>query len=730
MEKIKFELLNCYGIKKLDYEFNFTSNNAYIVYAPNGTMKTSFTKTIKDIKLGDESRDRVYPNREYKRSVLIDGNELKGEEVVVFESLDENFESDKISNLIVNEKLKKKYDEINSEIDKNKKELLKLLEKKSGITIRSGLEDTIIKDFNNISIFECLIKANKVDINRDIELIKYKEVINDKIQKFISDTEVRQLLEEYIQKYDELLSKSTFFKKGIFNHNNASDVASSLKKNKYFNASYKLIVDDNIIINTDKELLDLISKEKNKILNDDDLVNKFNKIDALISKNEDLKSFRTILENNKWLINEINNYNLFKIKIWSAYIKFDNNIQELFTSLISKYEVAKLEISKIVNEAKKESETWKKVVEIYNSRFDVPFIVSIENQEDVLLKEEKPTLIFKYIDGTEESKINRNDLLEVLSKGEQRALYILNIIFEIEALKNEGKNKLIIFDDIADSFDYKNKYAIIEYLKDIKDESIFKMIILTHNFDFYRTVSSRIEVNNLMTIKDDEKISIVTGEYTKDVFKFWKSKINKDKRIFISSIPFVRNICDYIDEKELSKKLTFVLHIKVDTFNIRVSDIASVFNSVWTRNTVIKFNDCSIGELILKEADSIVTEREESLKLENKIVLAIAIRLLAEMYMIKLIDDRSFIEAITKDQTKRLFDRFKRDFSHMTDEAKILSQVNLMTAENIHVNAFMYEPLLDISNSHLKKLYDKVKNLNEDIASREIAATIKNNNIK
>ena len=66
----------------------------------------------------------------------------------------------------------------------------------------------------------------------------------------------------------------------------------------------------------------------------------------------------------------------------------------------------------------------------------------------------------------------------------------------------------------------------------------------------------------------------------------------------------------------------------------------------------------------------------------------------------------------------------------MTDEAKILSQVNLMTAENIHVNAFMYEPLLDISNSHLKKLYDKVKNLNEDIASREIAATIKNNNIK
>lgn len=723
------ELLNCYGIKKLNYEFDFTTNNACIVYAPNGTMKTSFTKTIKDIKFSNESKDRIYRHREYKRSILKDGDELKGDEIVVFESLDENFESDKITNLIVNAELKKKYDEINSEIDKSKKELLKLLEKKSGITIRGGLENTIIKDFKNKNIFECLKYASKLEVDSEIELIKYKEVINEKIQKFILDKEVRQLLEEYIEKYDELLNKSSFFKKGIFNHNNASNIAVSLKKNKYFNAKYKLVVEDNITINTDKELLNLISNEKNKILNDEDLVNKFNKIDTLISKNEELKNFRTILENNKWIINEINNYNVFKTKIWSSYIKFDDNIQEKFKNLINTYDVSKVELSKIIKEAQKESESWKKVVEIYNSRFDVPFTVTIENQEDVMLKEEKPSLIFKYIDDAEESEINKNELLEVLSKGEQRALYILNIIFEIEALKNEEKNKLIIFDDIADSFDYKNKYAIIEYLKDIKEEEIFRMIILTHNFDFYRTVSSRIDVNNLMTIKDDSKIAIVSGQYTKDVFKFWKSKLNKDKRIFISSIPFVRNICDYIDAKEVSKKLTSVLHIKSDTFDIKVSDIVNIFDSVWTKNTVIKFNDCSIVDLIFREADSIALESEESVKLENKIVLSIAIRLLAEIYMIKIINDYRFVESISKEQTKRLFDKFKSDFTEMKEEIKTLSQVNLMTAENIHVNAFMYEPLLDISNSHLKKLYDKVKTLNEGITEREVAATIENNNV-
>lgn len=724
------ELLNCYGIKKLNYEFDFTTNNACIVYAPNGTMKTSFTKTIRDIKFGNESKDRIYRDREYKRSILKDGDELKGDEIVVFESLDENFESDKITNLIVNAGLKKKYDEINSEIDKSKKELLKLLEKKSGITIRGGLENTIIKDFKNKNIFECLKDASKLEVDSEIELIKYKEVINEKIQKFICNKEVRQLLEEYIEKYDELLNKSSFFKKGIFNHNNASDIAVSLKKNKYFNAKYKLVVEDNITINTDKELLNLISNEKNKILNDEDLVNKFNKIDALISKNEELKNFRTILENNKWIINEINNYNAFKAKIWSSYIKFDDNIQEKFKNLINTYEVSKVDLSKIIKEAKKESESWKKVVEIYNSRFDVPFTVTIENQEDVMLKEEKPSLIFKYIDDAEESEINRNKLLEVLSKGEQRALYILNIIFEIEALKNEEKNKLIIFDDIADSFDYKNKYAIIEYLKDIKEESIFRMIILTHNFDFYRTVSSRIDVINLMTVKSKDKLEIVRGQYTKDIFSVWKKSIHKDKKIFISAIPFVRNICDYIDRKEESKKLTSILHIKKDTFNMKVSDIVNIFDSVWTKNTIIKFRDCKLVDLILEEANNIVLDVKESVKLENKIVLSIAIRLLAEMYMIKLINDNEFVNNIKDNQTKILFDKFKENFTDFKEEIKILSQVNLMTAENIHVNAFMYEPLLDISNSHLKKLYDKVKTLNGGIAEREVAATTESNYIK
>lgn len=711
MKKIKVDLLHCYGIKKLNYEFDFTNNNGCIVYAPNGTMKTSFTKMMKDLKNGDESRDRIYPEREYKRDILNENIKLESDDVVIFESLDTDYESGKITNLIVNKELKSKYDKINNEIDVRKNLILGKLSKISGIA-KKGLENKMNEDYATNNILITIENAIKMEFIQELSNIKYKEVINDKIENLLKNKDVKLLLEEYIEKYDELLEKSTLFKKGIFDHSNASDVSKSLGKNKYFNAKNKLILEDTTVIENEKQLNELITKEKDKILNDKILKEKFDKIDKLIS-NIDTKIFRQILENNKWLIQELNDFKILKQKFWSAYISENEDIKQLVEQLLSVYEKSKKEIEEILKESKKQSEKWKKVINIYNSRFDVPFKVEIGNQEDVILKEEQASLIFKYVD-EEESEIRKDTLLGVLSRGEQRALYILNIIFEIEALKEEGNKKLIIFDDIADSFDYKNKYAIVEYLKDIKEEENFRMIIFTHNFDFYRTLSSRVSLENLMTIKNKDEIKIVQGGYTKDVFKFWKNKIGKDKRIFISSIPFVRNICDYIENTDASRTLTKILHVKDESNNLYVLDIIKVFDSVWTKDTKLKYDNMKVNQLIIEEANKIILEEEETIKLENKIVLSIAIRLLAEVYMINLIDDDLFIKSIKKDQTKELFDKFKQEFEGDDENIKLLSQVNLMTAENIHVNAFMYEPLLDMSIHHLVDLYKRVKELNEE----------------
>ena len=46
MNKINLNLDHCFGITKLSQELTFDGENAVLIYAPNGLMKTSFAKTL------------------------------------------------------------------------------------------------------------------------------------------------------------------------------------------------------------------------------------------------------------------------------------------------------------------------------------------------------------------------------------------------------------------------------------------------------------------------------------------------------------------------------------------------------------------------------------------------------------------------------------------------------------------------------------------------------------
>ena len=90
-------------------------------------------------------------------------------------------------------------------------------------------------------------------------------------------------------------------------------------------------------------------------------------------------------------------------------------------------------------------------------------------------------------------------------------------------------------------------------------------------------------------------------------------------------------------------------------------------------------------------------------------MLAIGIRLTAESFVIGKINDDAWVATITKDQTRFLIDRYRGLPSADAAALAVLDRVELMTPENIHVNAFMYEPLIDMSDHHLRKLYADVK---------------------
>lgn len=722
MNKLKVILENCYGIKKLEQDFDFTRRSTYAVYAPNGTMKTSLAKTFMDLSRGEESKDSIFTSRKTKRSISDENNaELNSTQVFVILPYDKDYKSKKLSTLLVNKELKDKYEKIHLDIDEKKELLVKELKPLTGI--KGNIEEVFSNDFTHTpkEFFKSILRVKEEVLdNTKPELggIIYQEIFNDKVVSFLETKDFKTKLSQYIDKYNELIDSSTFFKKGIFNHNNAATIAKNLKDNGFFKANHSVSLNGktkNQTITTEAELEEVIQHEKDSILKNADLVKAFEEIDKKITANKELRDFRDYLEKNPSILQELQNPNALRQKLWVSYLKM--NI-EAFKNLEQEYSKGFKEIEEIVAQAKKEETQWKKVIEEFNRRFYVPFKLYVDNQEDVILKSEGPSIKFLFEDVGESRSIEEDELFKALSNGELRALYILNIIFEVEARKQSNQETIFIIDDIADSFDYKNKYAIIEYLKDISEVSIFKQIILTHNFDFYRTISSRLNMerrNKLNTIKTNDGIKLVEETYQKPPFNTWKDNFHlADKEpMLIASIPFVRNIAEYSGYTDNFNKLTTLLHIKEDTQNTTINDLQAIFKEVLRdKNNLVLANPTKkVIELIFETADKIQQDTTEIIELENKIVLAIAIRLKAEQFMINKINDEQFWKGIKENQTSALHKKYKETNGGMTENIRLLNQVNLMTPENIHLNSFMYEPILDMSNEHLKTLYRDVTQL-------------------
>lgn len=720
MKNLKIEFENCYGIKKLKYDFDFKDRRTFLIYSPNGVMKTSFAKSFLDITKGSDSKDLVYPDAQTKRIAVDETNsEIEGQNVFVIPPYNETYKSEKVSTLLVNAQLRNKYEAINLKIEEKRNDFINAL--KPLVGAKTGLEELVGSVFTKIDngFYKAIsrVKDEVADSTPPIyEGIIYKNIFSDKTEQFLSKPEIRNKIKDYISKYDELIGKSKFLKRGIFNHTNASTIAKNLKDNGFFKAKHtvNLITDsDKREIKTEKELEDIINKEKQDILTNPELVSIFDDLDKKISANKDLRDFREYLLQNISIVPELSNLDAFKEKLLISYFK---KSKELFSLLISEYEKGKKDIEGIIEQAKKEITQWSNVINMFNERFSVPFRLLVGNQDQVILSSQAPVVKFEFVDGSKSKPINEAELLSVLSTGEKRALYLLNILFEVEARKTSKIKTLFIIDDIADSFDYKNKYAIIEYLKDISEFELFYQIILTHNYDFFRTLSSRIDMlreYKLNTDKNDTEIKIFEEKYQNNPFIHWKNNLHSDTSMLIAAIPFCRNIAEFSGEDTIFLKFTSLLHFKSDTSSIKMKDLEDVIKQILKdkNSIVLPSHDKSVLSIIFEAAEEISNDGTDKLDLEKKICLAIAIRLKTEMFIVNKINDETFWKSITKNQSNVLLEKYKLKFPTETAIIKLLEQVNLMTPENIHINSFMYEPILDMSNHHLKKLYKDISTL-------------------
>jgi hypothetical protein len=720
MNFLALTLANCYGIKSFTYTFDFTAKPVYAIYAPNGVMKTSFAKTMMDYSKERDSKDEIYPERITVRKVQDEiGNEISSDKIFVIEPYNQSYRSAKVSTLLVNNELRQEYEAILEGIEKSLDNLLQPLRKLSGI--RKEIAPIISKDITGSSSdIYIALRRIRDEVNADMSgkwnHIKYDSIFTPRVDELLKVGSFIEDLLQYTEVYESLIEKSVYFKKGIFNHNNADTVAKNLSDNGFFTASHTINLfkeDGYTSVRTLDELKSIIQDEKNKIIEDDDLKKAFEKLDKQLRANQELRDFREYLTANLDILPELRNIQVFKQKMWISYIK--DNV-DVFNELMASYETGKSRIDEIVAAAKEESTKWARVVNLFNSRFNVPFKLIIQNQEDVILKKEGPNVAFVFSDGIEPRPVEENTLLKVLSNGERRALYLLNTIFEIEARISNSSETFFIIDDIADSFDYKNKYAIIEYLKDISNISHFRQLIFTHNFDFFRTISSRLDMgraNKLHCRKSPTEVALVEEKYQNNPFNHWKNNLSNDRSMLIASIPFIRNIAEFTGDEANFQALTSLLHIKNDSKTITFLNLQSFHRSILKDQSGVIFDDPneSVIDKIYEEADIIQSTINVDVDLEKKIVLAIAIRLKCEEYLIGRINDSVFCNAISRNQTFVLCKRFKEDFPGESEIAALLDQINLMTPENIHLNSFMYEPILDLSNTHLKSLYQKAKDL-------------------
>lgn len=733
MNKLNIELTNCFGIDSLNHEFDFGKGNTFSIYARNGLMKTSFAKTFQLIQQGKKENisDAIF-GEPGSAIVQIDGQDIEKKQVFVVKSYESSYESD-ISSLLIKGDIQTQL----KDVFKVRTKLLKALEKDSGLKIKRTslgktvyeLEPTIVKDFdfNEKDILSNLMELASYEPEIECSDIPYSVIFDDTVLKKIKDTKFQEGIRDFITSSDEIYSSFEYLEKGNLTLPKLKDLKKSLVKDAFFVKQNKVILSGQDAITNSEALEQHISNIETKIQQ----TPAYKAIENLLNDSKGIV-LKDIIETNPEIIGflALDKLQTLKKCLWGSYIRH-NSI--LFEELCDKYN----DFSEAIDALEIDDTPWKKALDIFNQRFTVPFMMNVVNLKGVIIGESVPQVEFSFKKGDTVKTIDRSKLekLDTLSQGEKRALYLLNIIFDIEQIKNTGEETLLVIDDIADSFDYKNKYAIIEYLYELAQVSNIYMLILTHNFDFYRTVASRLSVNRsnrLIADYSNDVLKLEVEYYQDKPFKNWKNN-PKEKDIF-ALLPFVRNLIEYGVDQNISHTgedflfLTSLLHEKQDSRRITFGDIEPLYKHY---AGVTQF-DASVGTdvVVLSKLYSVCDDITTfDIKLENKIVLSIGIRHKAEEYIIQQIHNYTgqlswrknkqnyrgtnveFMNFVQNNgnQTRELFNGYKQ-FGD-ADKIKILNEVNIMTPEHIHVNSFMYEPILDMDIVELHRLYHTIKNL-------------------
>ncbi|AUD63402.1 hypothetical protein BK010_07280 [Tenericutes bacterium MO-XQ] len=706
----KFE--NVYGIKKLRNP-NLIDRNT-IIYSPNGVMKSSLTDGLLDISL-DQNPNDVFNNLAASFTLKNNGVSIsetttpKHLDLVVFKGediFDSVFTDKDIAKIVVSPALKKQYEtkiaSIKDKIDKIKEILASnVLDEKKGA--KSKKIDDFLVQFSGGSELEqitALFSTEHSDIKEDCSTISYTKIFNTKTEAILNDSTFKQKCEEFQKLKDAKLDENVF--NSSFGITQLENSHKNLVTNKYYDAGHKLQINKEILDKLDVDKL--IEDSIKTAYGSEDMKDSFLAAKKVLDANKDSREIVNAITENNWLLEKLTKPLEFKINLIFKKIEdFETEIDLARKEI----DLAQKEIEKIYAEANKTEAVWKSVIDTYNHRFNNKhFDIIITNQVNAIIGIQEPVF-------TKVLKTSGHEITEAIfkrfSSGEKRAIFILYFLFEIELKRMSGIPYTIVADDIVDSFDYKNKYAMIEYLSELSLDPNVQLIILTHNFDFYRSacISLGGNLNSRLFgyIDTNDDVSLFnanSSDYESfELFRSWKTK--DDVSSLIALVPFLRNLVE-LQEGNSSPNYAVLcnyLHYNLSTPILTLAGLGTIY----TNNGILHTSASSITtywNLLIQEVKTISSPVVES-DIKKKIILGLFIRLASDFFLLEKYKSNNggADPAISSGSnwTKQLK---KLSLQYLTVEEKRLYDRAVTVAPSfIHVNSFMYEPLIDVGSEKL-----------------------------
>lgn len=708
--KLALDLENCYGIGKLKGEVNIEMNSVSVIYSSNGTMKTSFVKTLRDIYNGRSPKDQLNANLQAKHIVELNGVPIGEGAIKVFDSYSVGYEPENISDVLISKSLREQYFNLTKTYNLKKDLLIKSLKKyvddPESIFSEVFLKDTLERNLE-LAVKEIVSRQYKY---KKILDIKGGIIFDKRVIEFFSTEANKVKLEKFAKIQSKFMSRPVVFSKGVFEIPQLFQLKDSLENCNFFEGGHELLLrgcKNNIKSMVEfEDLIDSLIREVHEKPEMKELVSQINNS---LDSNKQFREVSKLFNDDPSIVLKYLNMLKFKKEyLCNLVIIHSDGVNEI----IQDYAALRKQIEKILVDASSEIDAWEKSIEIFNKRFSAPFKLQISNTKELFTGAKSINLDYRY-DGVPVDKKFMVD--NILSTSEQRAFYLLNVLFDLNYQRQTNKYKLIVLDDIADSFDYKNKYAILDYLRDYTFSIGCPILILTHNYDFYRSCFKISEKRELMhfTVKDGKTIKIVEGNYLKNIFEYYNKKIETDDKVLISAIPFVRNIHEYL-KHDKGNELAYnfysqILHYRYVNKRITTTRLCRELSSSMQKS-ISRPNKKVFYDLVIEEANGILNDGRLEQNLERKIILSLGIRYTIENYMfrrLKTINPNFDVYGWEKEAGVLLGELQKVEY-YRKDRLELIKRALIYSNDSIHVNAFMIEPLIDFAEENLKSMYKEV----------------------